>query len=183
MHVLLLGPEDSPLAPWLRDRGETVTATAGPVGPEDGADFLVSYGYRHILRRPVLERFPDRAINLHVSLLPWNRGADPNLWSFVEDTPKGVTIHHLDEGVDTGDIIVQREVVMDPGETLRTSYEKLQLAVQRLFHEHWSLIREGRAPRRPQQGPGSSHRLRDKEALHPALSAGWDTPVSRLRGG
>jgi methionyl-tRNA formyltransferase len=181
MHVLLLGPEDSPLGPWLRARGETVTATSSLVGPEASADFLVSYGYRYILRRPVLDRFGDRAINLHVSLLPWNRGADPNLWSFVDDTPKGVTIHHLDEGVDTGDIIAQREVLMGSDETLRTSYQKLQVALQQLFQEQWPLIREGRAPRHPQRGPGSRHLLRDKEALLAALPAGWDTPVSLLR--
>jgi methionyl-tRNA formyltransferase len=181
MHVLLLGPEDSPLGPWLRQQNETVTVTSAPVGPDAAADFLVSYGYRHILRRPVLERFPGRAINLHVALLPWNRGADPNLWSFVDDTPKGVTIHHLDEGVDTGDIIVQRQVAMDADETLRSSYQKLQLAIEQLFHQHWPLIRAGRAPRLPQRGPGSSHRLRDREAILPALTLGWETPVLQLR--
>ena len=42
---------------------------------EGGFTFLVSYGYRHILRKNVLDLFPDRAVNLHIAYLPWNRGA------------------------------------------------------------------------------------------------------------
>ena len=63
---------------------------------------------------------------MHISLLPWNRGYHPNIWSFLEDTPKGVTIHYINEGIDTGDIIVQKEIVIDEDkETLKSSYEIL----------------------------------------------------------
>lgn len=93
MRVLFLGPDDSPLLDWLRDRGECVLQTAEEVSADRvkdrSFDFLVSYGYRHIIRQAVLDHFPDRAVNLHISYLPWNRGADPNLWSFFDDTPKG----------------------------------------------------------------------------------------------
>ncbi|MCL0081308.1 hypothetical protein M1N64_03665 [Peptococcaceae bacterium] len=50
-----------------------------------------------------MDKFQGRAINLHISFLPWNRGADPNFWSFIENAPVGVSIHYLDEGIDTGD--------------------------------------------------------------------------------
>jgi len=187
MRVLFLGPPDSPLRAWLEASGETVIATAERIGPafldEHRPELLVSYGYRHILRAEILDRFPGRAVNLHISLLPWNRGADPNLWSFVEGTPKGVTIHHLDPGVDTGDLIAQREVTFGAGETLRSSYDRLQREIQDLFHAVWPAIRSGRAERKPQVGQGSYHRLRDKEALLPRLSAGWDTPVGELPRG
>jgi methionyl-tRNA formyltransferase len=145
-------------------------------------DFLVSHGYRHILKPEVLARFPGRAVNLHISLLPWNRGADPNLWSFLDDTPKGVSIHHIDPGVDTGDLIVQTVVSFGPHETLRTSYERLQQEIIALFCEHWPDIRDGRAPGRAQQGPGTSHRLRDKEPWVGLLTKGWETPVASLVG-
>ncbi len=55
-------------------------------------------------------------INLHISFLPWNRGAHPNFWSFYDDTPKGVTIHLIDEGIDTGAIIYQKEITFDRNE-------------------------------------------------------------------
>ena len=107
------------------------------------SDFIVSYGYQIIIKEPLLELFPGRVINLHISLLPWNRGSDPNLWSFLNDTPKGVTIHRIEKGVDTGDILAQREVVFDNNETLKTSYDKLTSNIEKLFAEVWPEIRAG----------------------------------------
>lgn len=126
--ILFLGPEDSPLIPWLQEQSEEVIQTSDRLSAREvskqGYSFLVSYGYRHILRKDILDIFPGRAINLHISLLPWNRGADPNFWSFVEDTPKGVTIHYLDEGVDTGDIIAQQETDVE------SNYKRASLKLQ-----------------------------------------------------
>lgn len=144
--------------------------------------FLVSYGYRYILRKEILDKFPQRAINLHVSLLPWNRGADPNLWSFLEDTPKGVTIHLLAPGIDTGDILAHQEVCMGTEDTLRTSYDKLSHAMVSLFMESWPKIRTGRITAVPQPPGGSYHRLRDKGHYEHLLVQGWDTPVTNLAG-
>ncbi len=142
---------------------------------------MVSYGYRHIIRKNILDIFQGKAINLHISYLPWNRGADPNFWSFVEDTPKGVTIHYLDEGVDTGDIIYQKEMEFDLSrETLATSYEKLQAEIQDLFKKNWLNIKSVNNQRRKQVGKGSAHKIKDKEALSHLLTDGWDTPVSVL---
>jgi methionyl-tRNA formyltransferase len=191
LKVLFLGPETSPLLTFLREQGEEVTQTTERIDGEycraGGFEFLVSYGYRHILRRDVLDCFPGRAVNLHISLLPWNRGADPNFWSFVDGTPKGVTIHYLDEGVDTGDLIAQREVTFGPGETLKTTYERLQAEIQALFREQWPAIRAGTCARTPQQGEGTTHRVKDKEPLAHLLTEGHDTLVEALeaygRGG
>lgn len=184
MKVLFLGPSDSPLVGFLTSIGEEVLATAEPVDrafvESGGFDFLVSYGYRHIVPPQVLDQFPDRAVNLHISLLPWNRGAHPNVWSFLEHTPKGVTIHHMDEGVDTGDIIVQRDVSFDGDDTLRSSYERLQDAIQELFVEHWEAIRSGRAGRRSQHGTGTFHRHAEIERIADLLTQGWDTPTRAL---
>jgi methionyl-tRNA formyltransferase len=186
--VLFLGREDSPILAHLREVEPSVVAM-GPEEPltpalidEHDPELAVVHGYRLILRRPVLDRLPDRIFNLHISYLPFNRGSDPNLWSLLEDTPPGVTIHYVDEGVDTGDIIAQRRVELGDDETLATSYAALQAALQALFREHWPAIREGRCERRPQSGPGTSHRSADRAAVEHLLVAGWDTPVGRLRG-
>ena len=183
--ILFLGPDDSPLIAWLRAQGEEVTQTSKTLSADlvsnQGYSFLISYGYRHILRNDILDLFPSKAINLHISYLPWNRGADPNFWSFVERTPKGVTIHYLDEGVDTGDIIVQEETEFDLNQdTLATSYEKLHTAIQDLFKQHWQDIKIGQNQRHQQTGEGSRHKLKDKEKLLHLLSDGWNTPISIL---
>jgi len=112
--VLFLGSADSPTYEYLRSIHAEISTTSAPLDLESlerrPPDWIVSHGYRHIVPPEVVARFRDRMVNLHISLLPWNRGADPNLWSFVEGTPSGVTVHYMDEGVDTGDVIAQREL-------------------------------------------------------------------------
>jgi methionyl-tRNA formyltransferase len=184
--ILFLGPNDSPLLEWLKNQGENVIQTSEKITPsyidENNVVFLVSYGYRYILKKDILDKLINKAINLHISFLPWNRGADPNFWSFIEDTPKGVTIHYLDEGVDTGDIIIQKEVEFnsDNNETLSTSYEKLQMEIQQLFMQHWVDIKNGSIPRKKQIGKGTLHKVKDKENFSHLLSDGWNTSVSVL---
>ena len=184
-RLLFLGPEQSPLLGWLADQEPDLAQTSEKISADylqrNKIGFAVSYGYRHILRGPVLERLPDRLINLHISMLPWNRGADPNLWSFAENTPKGVSIHYIDSGVDTGDLIARRTVrFQSEGETLATTYKTLQQDIQALFQEHWNAMRAGRCERAAQPKGGSTHRLRDKDPLLHLLTDGWGTPVSVL---
>jgi len=184
MRVLFLGDPANRLVSWIRQSGDEVLATDAPLRVEEvrekSPDIIVSYGYRHILSETSLAVPRRGAVNLHISYLPWNQGADPNFWSHVEGTPKGVTLHWMDAGVDTGDIIAQQAVSFAPDDTLRSSYEKLQKEIQALFQKHWPAIRAGTAPRKPQQGPGTSHRKRDMLPHQGALSKGWDTPLSAL---
>lgn len=183
--ILFLGDKESPLLEWLMNIGEPVIQTSEKITPEyissNKIEFLISYGYRHILRKNVLELFPSSAINLHISYLPWNKGADPNFWSFIENTPKGVTIHYLDEGIDTGDIICQKSIEFDVNrETLSTSYEKLQVIIQELFKRNWQEIKNKKCKRKKQASSGSLHKVKDKEALTHILIDGWNTSLSVL---
>jgi methionyl-tRNA formyltransferase len=184
MNVLFLGPPDSAVFDFLKSSENNVIQTTEPIDEQfldrHPAELLISHGYRHIIRQNVLDRFPRRAVNLHISYLPWNRGGDPNLWSFIENTPKGVSIHYLDAGIDTGDIIAQRRVEFAPGETLRTSYERLQAEIVGLFAERWSRIRAGTCDAMKQTGTGSFHRVADQKKIVHLLTKGWDTPVEHL---
>src|ERR1700733_14616784 len=184
MNVLFLGPPESVVLAFLKTAETSVVQTMEPLDDafldRDSADFLVSHGYRHIIKQKVLDRFPRRAVNLHISYLPWNRGADPNLWSFIENTPKGVTIHYLDAGIDTGDIIAQKKVEFAPDDTLRTSYERLQREIADLFVEHSTEILAGPCDRLKQSGAGSFHRIADREKVAHLLTSGWETCVGHL---
>lgn len=132
------------------------------VKPEIGISALFGY----ILHREFLNSMPAGCINIHPALLPYNRGAYPNVWSLVERTPAGVTVHYMDEGVDTGDIIAQREVAVDPIDTGKSLYRKLEQNAVDLFKETWPLIRSGRAPRIAQkEGRGTSHSARDVQCI------------------
>ena len=84
-----------------------------------GVDLVVLAGYMHLLTSAFLERFPDRIVNVHPSLLPDFPGAhaiDDALAANVAST--GVTVHYVDDGVDTGAVIRQEEVPVEPRETL-----------------------------------------------------------------
>lgn len=185
-RILWLGPENPTLQAFLTQAGHPLTRTEDPLTPDTPAlkdtDWIISYGYRHLLKPWLLDRFAGRVINLHISLLPWNRGADPNLWSFLENTPKGVTIHRVDAGLDTGDILAQAGVTMQADDTLATSYARLKAAMEILFTSQWSSIRDDNITATPQPPGGTQHKLKDKAPYEVLLTHGWHTPVSALIG-
>ena len=188
MNVLILGVIPSPLKPIVEgsDCNVLITDQKITVGflRTHAVDFAVSYRYRHIIKKDIIDYLNGQIINLHISFLPWNRGADPNLWSFLENTPKGVTIHYIDEGIDTGDIIVQQTVGFDlEHDTLATSYFKLNEAIIQLFSDSWFLIKEGKIGGKRQPSGGTFHRESDKERYQLLISKkGWETPVKDLIG-
>jgi len=110
---------DLALADWLAGRG---------------AELVVCAGYMHLLTGPFLERFS--CINVHPSLLPAFPGAnaiEEALAAGVEET--GVTVHFLDEGVDTGPVILQEAVPVRAGDTAATLHARLQQVEHRLLPE------------------------------------------------
>jgi len=184
MAVLFLGNIGSPIIEILKSHGSDVVVTSQPLDlkfmNEHLPEFVVSYGFPHIVSPEVIGHARGNIINLHISYLPWNRGADPDFWSLVDDTPKGVTIHYMAAALDAGDTIVQREVVLDDDETLGTYYEKLHNSLIELFRENWASIQNGTCPRVPQGGGGSYHRSVDKSKCIHLLSDGPDTPVRKI---
>lgn len=185
MHIWLLGPSRPELEAWMVDQGDTLRRLEEPLPdpsmPAERPDLMVSYGYRHRVSAAWIAVLPWRIVNLHISYLPWNRGADPNLWSVLEGSPTGVSIHFVDAGLDTGDLIAQRQVAVLANDTLATSYARLSRALEDLFRDVWPDLRAGRALGHPQPDGGSVHRLRDRERVAHLLALGWDTPVAGLR--
>ncbi len=146
------------------------SSLAEPAGLERiracGADMAVSVLFRKILRKPFLELFPKGCINLHPAFLPYNRGAYPNVWSIVDKTPAGVTLHYMDEGLDTGDVIAQEQVPVEITDTGGTLYRKLELAAVELFKRTWPAIESGAVQRDPQKArAGTCHRKSDVDSL------------------
>ena len=83
-----------------------------------GAELAVVVAYGKILPKDVLEVLPRGCINVHASILPRYRGAAPVQWSVINnDAETGVAIMQLDEGMDTGPVLLERRVVVDPDET------------------------------------------------------------------
>ena len=183
---LFLGPSDSPVFSFLKTEEQQVLQTEDSLTVESTfvqeSSFLISYGYRHILTKEVLDHYAGNAINLHISYLPYNRGADPNLWSFLENSPKGVTIHVIDEGLDTGAILCQKSIAFNGQHTLASSYSLLKYEIEDLFIKNWGRLKSGEVKAIPQTGAGSYHSSRDKQKFSKHLTDGWDTPVDSLIG-
>lgn len=145
-------------------------------------ELLISYNYRHIIPEAVIEYMHGQAVNLHTSMLPHNGGVNPNFFSFMENTPKGVTIHRLAKGIDAGDILFQEEVPMEEAaETFASSYDKLQQCMCELFKDNWEKIRDGSAVPRMQDGAGSYHSIRQMEEFREKYPFSWDENIAEMK--
>ncbi len=171
-----------PLQNWLRERC-TLISTGDRITLEfvkgTEPDLVVSFNYRYLIKGDVIDFLGRRIINLHMSYLPWNRGSHPNFWSFFEGTPKGVTIHQLEKGLDTGDIIVQKELLLEEEkETFTTSYTKLLEAMMTLFQENWEVIRQLGWEGKHQTERGTYHRMKDLEEVCERLPVDWECGIA-----
>lgn len=128
-------------------------------------DWMISVLFGYILKPDVLAIPRFGVLNLHPALLPYNRGAYPNVWSIVDRAPAGATLHHIDAGIDTGGIAAQRELPVYETDTGATLYARLEDACIALFKEAWPAIRTNKVGRRPQVGPGTFHRVADTDRI------------------
>jgi len=189
LNLLFLGPEQkfqTDLIEFLSNDGNSVKRSEAKLEIKDlnkyRYDFLISFGYRYIIEESILNYFKSKAINLHISYLPWNKGADPNLWSILENTPKGVTIHQINSKLDAGKILYQKELNFNDFDTLRTTYEKLQTELVALFKEKWEKIKNNKVIPKEQMGKGSYHKSSSKNIHQALLTNGWDTKIKDILG-
>ena len=138
-------------------------------------DLVISFGYRYIIDKKVLKNNKCLFINLHLSYLPYNKGSHPNFWSFFENTPSGVTIHEINEEVDSGDIIFQKFVNFNKNQTtFKQTYNHLILEIENLFKENVNKIIQNKFKKFKQRGIGSIH---FKKNL-PDSFKGWDSKIN-----
>jgi phosphoribosylglycinamide formyltransferase 1 len=103
---------------------------------EQGARLVVCAGYMHLLRPTFLDRFPGRVVNVHPAPLPDFPGAHP-----LEDllaagaSEAAATVHFVDEGVDTGEVIASEPVPILAGDTVETLRERVHAVEHRLLPE------------------------------------------------
>lgn len=169
------GCEETKIIEATANNGYEVSHTTEKLTGNFDFDLIVSFGYRHILRPAQLAKISCPIINLHMSLLPWNRGAHPNFWSFFDETPAGVTIHLVDEGLDTGPILLQQLVQFRPDEnTFDTTYQRLISELETLFLKNLNAIINQNIEPIDVAGVGSFHRRSDL----PAEFLGWASNVT-----
>lgn len=106
-----------------------------------------------------------RVINTHPSFLPYNRGKHPYYWAIVNGTPFGATIHRVDDGIDTGAILWQTRVQLDPTDTGESAYNKAAESMENLLYAVAEDIALERFPEGKKQDDvvASSHFARELE--------------------
>ena len=182
----------------LRQAGCTVDHWTAPVTAEliNRYDLVLSYGYRHILKPDLLAALKHPIINLHISLLPFNRGASPNFWSFYDNSPSGVSIHLIDQGTDTGPILWQQlqlwsapKLTLDNALLARyaqyggaavgtmnfaSSYQALRSSIEALFAVNLDAILHHDLRAQSQHGVGTYHKVAD----FPASFSGYEATIA-----
>lgn len=167
MKILCLynNPCAEELFQWLCEQGnETVLCSERFEAEWCSAqhfDLAVSYTYKYILSKDQINALNGNVVNLHNSYLPWNRGADPNIWSLLDGTPRGVSLHYLDENLDKGNIIAQKFVIDGTDESFESSYKNLDKAAKELFKEAFKFYPFWHEMQKIALGKGNYHSVKD----------------------
>jgi phosphoribosylglycinamide formyltransferase-1 len=101
-----------------------------------GVELVVLAGFMRVLKEPMLAAFPRRIINIHPSLLPKFPGIES--WKQALEAGEKITgcsVHYVDAGIDSGEIIAQRRVLVLPGDTPESLHERIQIAERVLYPE------------------------------------------------
>jgi len=171
------------LCQWLRSQGHEVVCWQDRLDDEWCAEqqfeFTVSYTYRYIINKSTIETLNNNVVNIHNSFLPWNRGASPNIWSVAEGTPRGVTLHYIDENLDKGEIIVQRIVPIGENETLKSGYDKLDSVAKEMFKEAFEYYSYWPSMKKRAIGTGNYHSVKDGDKLKQVIRD-YDMPVEEF---
>jgi methionyl-tRNA formyltransferase len=138
----------------LMTYGPDLAQRLAPLAP----DLFVIAAFPHILREPLLRVPRVGAVNAHPGLLPRHRGADPIFWTFFDDDAEaGPTLHWVDAGVDTGDVISQEIFPIEPGSNRAQLSARIAAAAGELLAGQLPAIADGSAPRLPQDPSLAKH--------------------------
>jgi len=125
-------------------------------------DYIIGVHFPYIVPKEVLEIPKYGVLNLHPAYLPYNRGWHNPTWAIWEETPYGATLHFMDEGVDTGDIIHQERIEILPSDTADTLYKRVKKLELEVFKEAWPSLVSGTCGRKSQPAEkGSFHKKAD----------------------
>lgn len=129
------------------------------------ADVIVVVAFGQILPREILELTPYGCINVHASLLPSYRGAAPIQWAVINgEAVSGVTTMQMDEGLDTGDMLLKTEVPLEPEETGGSLHDKLAAAGASLCVRTLKALEEGTVtPKKQGESPTAYASMLKKE--------------------
>jgi methionyl-tRNA formyltransferase len=128
-------------------------------------DYLFSLYFDYILEQRWLDLAKNEAINLHPGYLPYNKGFYSYVWSVLDGTPAGVSLHRMNSEVDTGELISQARIRVELTDTGETLYKKHEDASISLFRHTWPSIVAGKYRLCAQRHTGTRHKIKETRAL------------------
>ena len=142
------------------------------------SDLILSFGFRKIISENILKKLKKPIFNIHLSYLPFNRGAHPNFWSFIENTPAGISIHVIDRGIDTGNIILRKKINfninLNKFSTFKKTYKYLFLEAEQLFKKNFNKIYNKKYKKILNKKKGTFHYKKDL----PKWMKNWNMNIS-----
>lgn len=142
------------------------------------ADIIVVVAFGQILPKEILDMPRYGCVNVHASLLPKYRGAAPIQWAVINgERVTGVTTMRMDEGLDTGDMIMKEEVVLEPEETGGSLFERLAQTGASLCVRTLAAVEDGTATYTPQEHGEATHTTMIKKQLG---EIAWEKPAQEL---
>ena len=143
-------------------------------------DFIFSDRYSYILEERLLDFVDGRAVNVHPSLLPYNRGVQPLFFSILNQTKTGLSFHLMTKQLDQGGIIAQQEIKVFKDDTLRTLYLRSRNTVLFLLSNHWPEIRTQKIQINEQKEVLPINFQSTFDRIFKKLPRGWDSSVSDI---
>jgi methionyl-tRNA formyltransferase len=124
-------------------------------------DYWISVHFPYLVPPEVLAIPHIGSLNLHPAFLPYNRGWHTPTWAIMEGTPYGATLHWMDEGLDSGPIVLQKDIEVLPEDTAHSLYKRVLALEVELFRDALPLIRNGELPKKPQSAGSTTHQRAD----------------------
>lgn len=129
-------------------------------------DFIISVHFQYIFPEGILSLPRYGVLNLHPAYLPYNRGWHTPSWAILDNTPAGATLHFMDAGIDTGDIIYQKQLDVAPQDTADSLYQKIKRLELKVFREAWPQLESRDFSRTPQPAnAGTTHTRKELEGV------------------
>ena len=187
--IRILGPKsrNESIRKKLCEQGFEVIVSPDPYDADSvdefSPDIILSSGYDRLLRPKTIQKYSQRIINLHAAYLPWARGIGTTLFATILRYPYGVSVHFINEGLDTGNLIARKIVQTEQDDTLRTFYSKLLSATEDLFFESFPKIVSGQTNGVSQEELGEINTNRSRlqfESVMDICPNGYDTLIADL---
>ena len=147
-------------------------------------DLIISYGYKHIISNKIIKKLKKPIINLHIGYLPYNKGSHPNLWSFLDQTPSGISIHEINSDIDGGPIIFKKIIEFNKTNlTFFQTYNRLRIEIETLFIKNIDKLLNYNYSTIKQREGGTIHYKKDLEILKKyKIFKGWNhTIISTIK--